>query len=127
MGGVVRYRWRRHSVLRGRESLPWQAREEVLSYFGSRKVVARRRYRQFVFEGIVLGKRGELSTGKVGTDMGGGREDESRKADSRILGHGRFVEEVLAGAERLARERGPLGKKRGEGEGVWDFTGKGVG
>ena len=124
MGGLDRYRWSGHSVLMGRESLPWQAREEVLSYFGSREAVARRRYRQFVFEGIVLGKRGELSTGKVGTDMGGGREDESRKADSRILGHGRFVEEVLAGAERLAREREQLGKKRVDVEGVLDFIGK---
>jgi len=97
----------------------------VLSYFGSREAVARRRYRQFVFEGIVLGKRGELSTGKVGTDMGSGREDESRKADSRILGHGRFVEEVLlAGAARLAREREQLGKKRVDVEGVLDFIGK---
>jgi len=36
--------------------------------------VAKRRYRQFVFEGIGLGKRGELSTGRE--SRGGGRVGE---------------------------------------------------
>jgi hypothetical protein len=108
----------------GRESRVWQAREEVLSYFGRREGVARRRYRQFVFEGIVLGKRGELSTGKVGTEMGGGRGDGSREGDSRILGGGWFVEEVLAGVDRLALEREQLRKKRVDVEGVLDFIGR---
>ena len=124
MGGLDRYRWSGHSVLMGRESRPWQAREEVLSYFGRREGVARRRYRQFVFEGIVLGKRGELSTGKVGTDMGGGRGNGSREGDSRILGRSWFVEEVLAGTERLTRKREQLRKKRVDVEGVLDFIGR---
>ena len=123
MLGLDQYRWSGHSVLMGRESRPWQAREEVLSYFGKREGVAKRRYRQFVFEGIALGKRGELSTGKVGTDRGGERGDRSREEDSRILGHRWFVEEVLAGAERLTREREQLRKKRVDVEGVLDFIG----
>jgi putative transposase len=124
MGGLDRYRWSGHSVLMGRESQPWQAREEVLSYFGRREGVAKRRYWQFVFEGIVLGKRGELSTGKVGADIGGGRRDGSREGDSRILGRDWFVEKVLAGAERLTREREQLRKKRVDVEGVLDFIGR---
>jgi hypothetical protein len=96
----------------------------VLSYFGGREGVARRRYRQFVIEGIVLGKRGELSTGKARMGTGGGEGDASREADSRILGRSTFVEEVLAGAERLARERERLGKKRVDVEGVLDFIGR---
>ncbi len=43
MEGLDRYRWSGHSVLMGRESRPWQAREEVLSYFGAREGVAKRR------------------------------------------------------------------------------------
>jgi hypothetical protein len=108
----------------GRESRPWQAREGVLSYFGRREGVARRRYRQFVFEGIVLGKRGELGTGKLGTDMGGRKGDGPREGDSRILGRGGFVEEVLAGAERLAWERERLRRKRVEVEGYWILLGR---
>ena len=74
MEGLDRYRWSGHSVLMGRESRPWQAREEVLSYFGAREGFAQRRYRQFVFEAIGLGKRGELSTGRE--SRGGGRVGE---------------------------------------------------
>lgn len=127
MEGLDRYRWSGHSVLMGRESRPWQAREEVLSCFGGREGVARRKYRQFVFEGIALGKRGELSTGKVATDGRRASGDGSREGDSRILGPGSFAEEVLGGAERLAREREQLRKKRVDLEGVLDFIGKEMG
>ena len=61
---------------------------------------------------------------KVGTDMGGVRGDGSRKGDSRILGHDWFVEEVLAGVERLAREREQLRKKRVDVEGVMEIIGR---
>jgi hypothetical protein len=107
----------------GRESRSWQAREEVLSYFGRREGVAKRRYQQFVFEGIKLGKRGELGTGKKGTDIGGGREDGLREGDSRILGGGGFVQEVLAGSERRVREREWLIRKHVNIDGVLDFIG----
>jgi len=121
------YRWSGHSVLMGRENRPWQAREEVLSYFGRREGVAKRRYRQFVFEGIMLGKREELGTGKLSMDRGGGRGDGPRERDSRILGRGGFAEEVLAGVERLVREREQLRKKRVDLEGVLEFIGRELG
>ena len=127
MEGLNRYRWSGHSVLMGKESRPWQAREEVLSYFGRREGVAKRRYRQFVFEGIMLGKREELGTGKLGMDRGGGRGDGPRERDSRILGRGGFAEEVLAGVERLVQEREQLRKKRVDLEGVLEFIGRELG
>jgi len=105
----------------GRESRPWQAREEVLSYFGAREAVAKRRYRQFVFEGIGLGKRGELSTGRESRDGGTGR------GESRILGGGSFVEEVLSEAERIVRERVQLRRKGVDVEGLLEFIGKEMG
>jgi len=127
MAGLDRYRWSGHSVLMGRESRPWQAREEVLSHFGTREGVAQRRYRQFVFEGIGLGKRGELSTGREGRDRGKAGEEGSGTGESRILGGGFFVEEVLAGAERIARERIQLRRKRVDVEGLLGFIGREMG
>ena len=121
MEGLDRFRWSGHSVLMGRESRPWQAKEEVLSYFGAREAVAKRRYRQFVFEGIGLGKRGELSTGRESRDGGTGR------GESRILGGGSFVEEVLSEAERIVRERVQLRRKGVDVEGLLEFIGKEMG
>ena len=121
MEGLDRFRWSGHSALMGRESRPWQAREEVLSYFGAREAVAKRRYRQFVFEGIGLGKRGELSTGRESRDGGTGR------GESRILGGGSFVEEVLSEAERIVRERVQLRRKGVDVEGLLEFIGKQMG
>jgi REP element-mobilizing transposase RayT len=127
MEGLDWYRWSGHSVLMGRESRPWQAREEVLSYFGAREGVAKRRYRQFVFEGIGLGKRGELSTGRESRGGGRGGEEGSGRGDSRILGGGSFVEEVLSGAERIVRERVQLRRRGVDVEGLVDFIGEELG
>ena len=88
----------------GGESRPWQAREEVLSYFSGREGVAKRRYEQFVFEGIVLGKREELGMGKL------------RRSG--------FAEEVLAGAKRLLWKLEQLRKKRVDLEGLLGFIGR---
>lgn len=121
MEGLDRYLWSGHSVLMGRVSRPWQASEEVLSYYGKREGVARRRYRQFVCDGIALGRRKELGTGKVGIDKGRGRGDRRREGDSRILGDSGFVQGVLAEAERLTREQ--LRRKQVDVEGLLGFVG----
>ncbi len=125
MEGLDRYRWSGHAVLVGREQRRWQAREEVLSQFGGTEGVALKRYRRFVFDGIALGKRGDLSPGR------GDREEEmaggSASGDCRILGQGTFVEAVLAGAEGIARERLELKRRRVDVEGVVDFVGREMG
>jgi len=107
-----RYRWSGHSVLMGYESRAWQAREEALSYFGRRQGVARKKYRQFIFEGISAGRKEELSGGAK--RQGGEKEDgESRRRfDNRILGSSTFVEELLAEEERVTQERVLFKKKR---------------
>jgi hypothetical protein len=127
MEGLDRYRWSGHSVLMGSENRPWQAREEVLSYFGAREGVAQRRYRRFVIEGIGLGKRQELSTGRGARDRVKVGEEGSEGGDSRILGRGHFVEEVLAGAERIARERIQLRRRLVDVEELLGFIGKELG
>lgn len=125
--GLDRYRWSGHSVLMGTVSRPWQARDEVLSYFGKKEGVAKRRYRQFVLEGIGLEKRRELSTGRGSKVVGKANGEGSGRGDSRILGRGSFVEEVLAGTERLARERVQLRRKRVDVEQTLDFIGRELG
>ena len=125
--GLDRYRWSGHSVLMGTVSRSWQARDEVLSYFGKKEGVAKRRYRQFVLEGVGLEKRGELSTGRGSKVVEKANGEGSGRGDSRILGCGSFVEEVLAGAERLARERVQLRRKRVDVEQTLDFIGRELG
>jgi putative transposase len=124
MEGLDRYRWSGHSVLMGTEQRAWQARDEVLSYFGTTEGVAQGRYRQFVFEGNGLGKREDLSTGSEKEDGESPGRAGTETGDSRILGQGVFVEEVLAGAERTAPERIRLKRRRVDVEGLVDFIGK---
>ncbi|RPI99886.1 MAG: hypothetical protein EHM36_15375 [Deltaproteobacteria bacterium] len=89
--------------------------------------MALRGYRQFVFEGIRIGKRGDLSTGRGKRDGELAGAEGSDRGDSRILGQGGFVEEVLAEAERIERERVQLRRRRMDVEGLLDFIGKELG
>lgn len=80
--------------------------EDVLQYFGKDLKEARRRYRQFVKNGIEQGRRPELQGGGLVRSAGGdkagllGRKKEEReKGDARILGSGDFVGETLQQAE----------------------------
>ena len=125
--GLDRYRWSGHSVLMGRENRPWQAKEEVLSYFGKKEGVSQRRYQRFVIEGIGLGKRQGLSVERRTRDRGKLEEEGSGREDSRILGRGNFVEEVLAESERIVRERIQLRRRRVDVEKFLDFIGKEMG
>jgi putative transposase len=96
-----RYKWSGHSVLMGNQELPGQRTDEVLSYFGKRVNPARRRYRDFLIEGISRGKRDELVGGGLKRSLkliGAGGMQEY---DERILGSGEFVAE-LKKVEELA-------------------------
>ncbi len=80
--------------------------EDVLLHFGETKRIARRRYRQFVKNGIDQGRRPEFQGGGLVRSAGGnkvgllGRKNEEReKGDARILGSGDFVGETLQQAE----------------------------
>ena len=76
--------------------------EDTLLHFGETWKVARRRYRQFVKNGIEQGKRLEFQGGGLVRSAGGnkagllGRKKEEReKGDARVLGSGNFVNEAL--------------------------------
>ena len=89
-----------------KRSLAEKTIEDVLLHFGETKKVARRRYRQFVKNGVEQGKRPEFQGGGLVRSAGGnkagllGRKKEEReKGDARILGSGDFVNEALMKAE----------------------------
>jgi REP element-mobilizing transposase RayT len=112
LAGLARYRWSGHSALLGRVPHPWQAVGEVLGHFGSPVRDARRRYSQFVAEGVPQGRRPDLQGGGLRRSAGGWeglaalrRGRERWAADERILGSGPFVEAMLRHA---TTPRGPL-------------------
>jgi len=79
--------------------------EDVLLHFGDTLKVSRRRYRQFVKNGIDQGRRPELqggglirSAGGKKSDLLGRKKEEREKGDERILGSGDFVSAILQDA-----------------------------
>jgi hypothetical protein len=110
--GLDEYAYSGHSVLVGRRKNDWQAADYVLSYFGGRAAIARRRYRAYVEEGVERGRRPELVGGGMRRSMAGWEEAEGRregmervKGDERILGESCFVEEVLRASEEQMGRR----------------------
>jgi len=117
-----RYRWSGHAVLMGRRRRGWQNRAEILVRFSIRKREAVSRYRQFVADGIALGRRQELTGGGLRRSAGGWeglmelkRAKEYWRGDERILGDGDFVNQVLRAAEETLTRREEL-KRQG-----WDL------
>jgi len=101
MDELDRYPWSGHSVVIGNRAFEGQVREEILGYFAKRKKTATGKYRQFIEEGIALGRQSDLTGGGLRRSRGGavdGRQMESY--DDRVLGSGEFVE-YLRSEKRL--------------------------
>ena len=101
-----------HSVLMGKRKKVWQDTDYVLQWFNKRKTLARRRYRDFVKEGIAGGKRPDLVGGGLLRSVGGWsalkgfRDIGVRiKCDERLLGSSEFVERVLKQAGEKLKEK----------------------
>ena len=116
-----KYRWTGHSAIMGKRKNPLVSHsfsknkqekadkylaektiEDVLLQFGDKLREARRRYRQFVKNGVDQGQRLELQGGGLVRSAGGdkrellGRKKEERElSDERILGSGDFVAKVI--------------------------------
>lgn len=102
------YSWCGHAVLMGKCQLEVQATDEVWRRFGKRLGAARKHYREFIEDGIAMGKRPDL--------IGGGLRRSKKAAgepltgdshDDRILGSGEFVEHLRRETtlkERLVRQ-----------------------
>ena len=130
------YPWSGHSSIMGKQQNPlileqfigpeWPEKslaektvEDVLLTFGEKRSEARIRYRQFVEDGIALGRRPEFQGGGLVRSAGGdttgllGRKTEDRElGDVRILGSGDFVGEALGKAgvvwEKGRKQKIPL-------------------
>lgn len=90
--------WSGHAVIMGQGVLPGQSVDDLLRLFARREGEGRRRYRQFVADGVEQGKRDDLtSSGKRRL------ENPDDPYDDRILGGGDFVED-LRGRRGLAAE-----------------------
>lgn len=104
------YPWCGHSVLMGRQHRHWQDTDYVLSWFAKTAGAARRAYRDFVMEGIPMGRRPELVGGGLIRSQGGWSQVVSMRkrgrrelSDERILGSGDFVERMIREAEKSFR------------------------
>jgi hypothetical protein len=95
-----------HSAIMGKVQREWQDVDLVLALFDANLPSAQSAYRQYVQDGINLGRRKDLVGGGLIRSQGGwaavkalrGAKDY-RKGDERILGDGDFVEEVLRKSE----------------------------
>jgi REP element-mobilizing transposase RayT len=101
-----KYPWCGHATLMGRINQEWHHSDYVLSWFGKSAGVARRAYRDYVIEGISMGRRPDLVGGGLIRSQGGWsqvismrRRKEHELYDERILGPGDFVERVIEEAE----------------------------
>jgi len=107
---LERYPYCGHGVVMGRREASWQDGEYVLGWFGRREREARETYREFVREGIALGRRPELVGGGLIRSVGGWsevfslrRQGVRERTDERILGSGDFVERVLKEADEKTK------------------------
>jgi len=90
-----RFLWCGHSVLMGNNRLEGQETEEILDRFGKNLFRARQNYRQFVSEGVLMGKRENLVGGGLRRRQGEKSVEGGCECyDERILGSGSFVERL---------------------------------
>ena len=107
-----RYFYSGHSALMGHKERSWQDTDYVLKLFARRKATARKRYREFVSQGIPEGRRPELVGGGLIRSLGGWQavkmirgKGQRIKGDERILGDSDFVDAVLkASQDQLDRQ-----------------------
>jgi len=103
---LERYPWCGHATVVGRHPRPWHDRRSVLAWFGKSEGKAITAYRDFLREGLPLGRRPELVGGGLVRSAGGWaevralrRQKEPTLGDPRILGSGAFVAQLLRDAE----------------------------
>lgn len=89
------YKWGGHAVIMGKESLIGQNIDDVLLMFSTHKKNALKKYRDFVADGIPLGKRDELVGGGLRRHLKFTGSQGSESFDERILGSGDFVQRLL--------------------------------
>lgn len=97
------YSWSGHCAIMGCKVNEWQDCDFVLRWFGNNLRDARQSYRKFVEKGIRLGRQPHLVGGGLVRSAGGWSEVKAlkrigvqEKSDERILGSGKFVDQILS-------------------------------
>ena len=98
---LARYPYSGHTALVGKRKYSWQDTGAVLGHFGANLRGARKKYENFVADGVSQGRRAELQGGGLVRSSGGWRAvqelrrgREGYASDERILGGSTFVEEI---------------------------------
>ena len=90
------YPWCGHAIVMGQQNLPGQSVEAVLERFGKTMNASRRRYRQFIADGLAPGKLGVTPACRLSANQPSEASGEkSITSDDRILGGSEFVEKLL--------------------------------
>ncbi len=112
MKALDHYPWCGHSGIMGHKAYFWHDTAFVLNWFGKRVRSARAAYRNFVEEGIAMGRQPALVGGGLVRSAGGWSEVKAlrrigakEKGDERILGSGDFVSHVLSEADMVKKYR----------------------
>ncbi|MBK8872087.1 MAG: transposase [Elusimicrobia bacterium] len=100
------YPWTGHSALLSGKKPGWQNTQKVLEQFSMSDEESRKRYENFVFDGLGMRRREDLMGGGLRRSLGGHFERGQLQAyDSQVLGSGGFVEDVLNQSEKLDKEK----------------------
>jgi hypothetical protein len=106
------YPWSGHTYILGKKQNDWQEVDEVLCHFSSERKSAIRLYKQFIKDGWNMGTRNDLLGGGLVRSAGGQKGLRLLKKlkkrwqyDSRILGDGDFVKDVLQGNDDIENQR----------------------
>ena len=107
-----RFTYSGHHILIGKKENDWQGVEPVLRLFGNKLNSCRKRYLQYIEDGVGQGRRSELIGGGLIRSLGGwsvakslGKDLVLRKGDERILGDSDFVDEILKESEESYLKR----------------------
>jgi putative transposase len=110
-----RYPWCGHGSIMGNLNYEWLDKAYVLKWFGRTTEEARKRYREYVQEGIPIGAKPDLVGGSLIRALGRwsdvstqrfGKEKQIR--DQRILGSESFVDRVTKEAEERIKHQLPM-------------------
>ena len=107
--------WAGHGALVGTLANDWQDTSAVLLMFAEDSAKARIRYLEYVQEGIIQGRRTDLTGGGMVRSAGGWeavleqrKTQDFYKSDERILGDSDFVDDILKEAEEHYHRRQAL-------------------
>lgn len=102
----------------GNQNNQWQSTGTVLEYFGKTKTEAQKKYRQFVIDGLTMGKRDDLTGGGLRRSAGGWQKvlelkkaKEYWRSDERVLGDSDFVESMLKISNEALSQKEKLKKE----------------